>query len=61
MIGHSGLVLSEIQSGSFPREFIADTSEGSVVFDALRKKRRDHALESVGARVRALMPWLAEG
>jgi ketol-acid reductoisomerase len=53
-------ILREIQSGEFAREFIVENQSGGVSFNAKRRRARDHPLEAVGARLRGLMPWLAE-
>jgi ketol-acid reductoisomerase len=53
-------ILLEIQSGEFAREFIAENQTGNVSFNAKRRRAREHQLEEVGARLRGLMPWLAE-
>ncbi|MCH2170076.1 ketol-acid reductoisomerase [Myxococcota bacterium] len=53
-------VLSEIQSGRFAKEFILENRSGGVSFRALRKHGEEHPMEEVGAKLRGLMPWLAE-
>jgi ketol-acid reductoisomerase len=53
-------ILREIQSGEFAREFIVENQSGGVSFNAKRRRAREHPLETVGARLRGLMPWLAE-
>ena len=53
-------ILAEIQSGAFAREFILENRAGSPSFQALRRRAADHPMEAVGARLRGLMPWLAE-
>ena len=53
-------VLSEIQSGEFVREFMAENKSGKVNFDKLRQKGRQHQIEEVGEKLRALMPWVAK-
>jgi len=52
--------LKEIQEGSFAREFILEKRAGNVGFEALRRRAAEHPMEAVGARLRALMPWLRE-
>jgi len=54
-------ILSEIQSGSFAREWIQETRAGGERFKALRKSENDHPIERVGAKLRAMMPWSEEG
>ena len=53
-------ILSEIQTGAFAREFILENQSGSVGFNAMRRRAAEHPMEEVGARLRGLMPWLAE-
>ena len=52
-------VLSDIQDGSFAKEFLLDMSEaGSQVhFNAMRKISAEHPLEVVGAEIRKLYSW----
>jgi len=54
-------ILSEIQSGSFAREWIQETRSGAERFNALRRTENDHPIERVGAKLRAMMPWSEEG
>lgn len=51
-------ILREIQTGEFAREFIAENAVGRPKFEALRRLGRQHPIEEVGARLRAMMPWL---
>jgi ketol-acid reductoisomerase len=52
-------ILTEIQSGEFAKEWIAENEEnGAANFLAERQKQRDHQIEEVGAELRAMMPWL---
>jgi len=52
-------VLAEIQSGKFADEWITEYRCGMPHFRELRKAAANHPIEQVGARLRALMPWLA--
>jgi len=54
-------ILSEIQSGSFAREWIRESRAGGQRFQALKKTENDHLIERVGAKLRAMMPWSEEG
>lgn len=54
-------ILSEIQSGEFAREWILECKANKAVFNALTKKGEQHPIEEVGARLRAMMPWLKKG
>ncbi len=51
-------ILSEIQSGKFAEEFIAETKAGNPEFDRLREAGKDHEIEKVGADLRSMMPWI---
>jgi len=53
-------ILSEIQEGTFARDFILENQSGSVSFNAMRRRAAGHPMEEVGARLRELMPWLKE-
>jgi ketol-acid reductoisomerase len=53
-------ILEEIRSGAFAREWIGEAQGGARRFAALRVSGHDHAIEQVGARLRAMMPWLEE-
>jgi ketol-acid reductoisomerase len=53
-------ILREIQTGRFAKEFILESRVGRPEFDALRREAAAHQLEQVGAKLRGLMPWLAE-
>ena len=51
-------ILADIQSGSFAREWIAENKSGCKNFNALREAEKNHPVEEVGARLRAMMSWL---
>jgi ketol-acid reductoisomerase len=51
-------ILDEIQSGSFAREWILECKANKPVFNALTKSGDQHPIEKVGAKLRAMMPWL---
>ena len=54
-------LLSDIQSGAFAREWISESRSGGARFQQLDKTGREHPIEEVGARLRAMMPWLNSG
>ncbi len=54
-------ILDEIQSGEFAREWMLECKANKPVFTALTKKGEQHPIEKVGARLRAMMPWLKKG
>ena len=51
-------VLTEIQDGTFAREWIAENREGRTNFDAMRKKDKNHKVEVVGRELREMMSFL---
>jgi len=51
-------ILGEIQDGTFAREWIAEWREGATNFNALRKKDKEHQVETVGAELRGMMRGL---
>ncbi len=51
-------VLKEIQNGSFAETWIEENATGLKHFLELRKKEREHPIEEVGGRLRAMMPFI---
>jgi ketol-acid reductoisomerase len=51
-------ILSEIQSGAFAREWMAENEAGAKRFLELRAKGAKHPIEEVGSRLRDMMPWI---
>ncbi|MGE4597065.1 MAG: ketol-acid reductoisomerase [Methylophilaceae bacterium] len=47
-------ILSEIQDGSFAKEFVANVGE----LPARREAQRKHQIEQVGESLRSMMPWI---
>jgi ketol-acid reductoisomerase len=54
-------ILEAIQDGSFAREWLDENRNGRPNFERLRQQDRDHEIEQVGAKLRAMMPWSEEG
>src|SRR2546427_6418063 len=54
-------ILADIQSGSFAREWIAESRSGGRRVEAFRKAGAGDPIEEVGAKLRAMMPWTEEG
>jgi len=52
-------ILADIQSGKFANEWITEYQCGMPHFNELRKEAGNHPIEQVGAKLRAMMPWLA--
>jgi ketol-acid reductoisomerase len=53
-----GQILSEIQDGSFAKEWILENQAGRPVYNALKRMDAEHLIEEVGEELRAMMPWL---
>ena len=53
-------VLSEIQSGQFFREFMAENKNGKDNFNKLRDNGAKHQIEEVGLKLRTMMPWVSK-
>jgi ketol-acid reductoisomerase len=51
-------ILKEIQTGQFAREFILENQSGAATLKAMRRLSREHPIEQVGERLRAMMPWI---
>jgi ketol-acid reductoisomerase len=51
-------MLEEIRSGEYARGWINENATGRRWFEARRREERAHVIERVGARLRALMPFL---
>jgi ketol-acid reductoisomerase len=52
-------ILGDIQSGKFAEEWMEEYRVGMPHFRELRKEAENHPIEKVGAKLRAMMPWLA--
>ncbi|GAC1591860.1 MAG: ketol-acid reductoisomerase [Candidatus Velthaea sp.] len=53
-------ILGEIQSGAFAQAWVAEHASGKPSFNAYREAAAKHPIETVGAKLRTLMPWLRE-
>jgi ketol-acid reductoisomerase len=53
-------ILDDIQSGRFARDWVQECQAGQPSFKAMRRRAADHPIEEVGARLRAMMPWIAK-
>jgi len=52
-------ILTEIQTGQFADEWMAEAESGKVNFNRMIETEKQHSIEQVGAQLRGLMPWLA--
>jgi ketol-acid reductoisomerase len=51
-------ILTEIQTGQFAKEFILENKAGAPTLKALRRIGQAHQVETVGAKLRDMMPWI---
>ncbi|HEU0289288.1 MAG TPA: ketol-acid reductoisomerase [Burkholderiales bacterium] len=51
-------ILREIQSGQFAKEFILENKAGAPTLKAMRRIGQAHSVETVGAKLRDMMPWI---
>ena len=54
-------ILSEIQSGEFAKEWIAENRAGGENFDRMRSEAASSKIETVGSELRGMMPWIDQG
>ena len=53
-------ILADIQAGRFAREWMLENRVGQTSFKAIRRQEAEHGIEEVGAKLRGMMPWIAE-
>jgi len=53
-------LLADVQSGRFADEWMAECESGKPRFKQLEAAGLEHPIETVGARLRGMMPWLKE-
>ena len=51
-------ILSEIQSGTFAKQWIAENEAGRTNFKKMREDEANHPIESVGKSLREMMSFL---
>jgi ketol-acid reductoisomerase len=51
-------ILEEIRSGEFAREWILENRAGRPVYNAAKRREREHPINEVGAKLRKMMTWL---
>ncbi len=54
-------ILADIQSGRFATEWMLENTAGQSSFKAMRRRAAEHPIEEIGEKLRAMMPWIAEG
>ena len=50
--------LTRIQSGEYARDFVLENRAGAPVLMAKRRLTAQHPIETVGAKLREMMPWI---
>src|SRR5262245_12547941 len=53
-------ILSDIQSGEFAKEWIAENRAGQENFKRMREEGKNHEVEKVGSDLRGMMPWIRD-
>ncbi|MBN2190154.1 MAG: ketol-acid reductoisomerase [Candidatus Aureabacteria bacterium] len=53
-------ILAEIQNGEFAREWLLENRVGRPVYNALVRQGKEHLIEKVGEKLRAMMKWLSK-
>ena len=51
-------ILSEIQSGSFAKEWIKENQDGRPNYTKITEEEKRHKIEKIGEELRGMMPWL---
>jgi ketol-acid reductoisomerase len=51
-------ILREVQDGKFAREWIGENEQGRRNFNQMRSGEENHPIETVGKKLRAMMPFL---
>ncbi|MBR0659946.1 ketol-acid reductoisomerase [Neoroseomonas oryzicola] len=53
-------VLEDIQTGRFARDWMLENKVNQASFKAIRRRNAEHPIEEVGAKLRAMMPWISK-
>ena len=53
-------VLADIQTGKFTRDWMLENRVNQTSFKAMRAKMAAHPIEDIGAKLRAMMPWIKQ-
>ncbi len=51
-------ILTEIQDGTFARNWILENKAGAPGFKATRRREREHGVEQIGRELRKMMSWI---
>ncbi len=52
--------LKDIQTGEYAKSFIVENKAGAPTLISRRRLTSEHQIEEVGAKLRAMMPWIAK-
>jgi ketol-acid reductoisomerase len=52
-------VLTDIQTGEYAKSFIIENKAGAPTLQSRRRLTAEHQIETVGAKLRSMMPWIA--
>jgi len=52
------MILDEIQSGEFAKEWILENMAGRPVYSSLKRIENEHLIEKVGKQLRSMMGWI---
>ena len=52
--------LTDIQTGEYAKSFILENKAGAPTLISRRRLTAEHQIEEVGAKLRAMMPWIAK-
>src|SRR5437667_3773844 len=53
-------ILDDIQSGKFVKDWMLENRVNQTSFKAMRAKMATHPIEEIGAKLRAMMPWIKQ-
>src|SRR5215467_8508425 len=53
-------ILGDIQSGKFVKDWMLENRVNQTSFKAMRAKMATHPIEEIGAKLRAMMPWIKQ-
>ena len=53
-------ILADIQSGKFTRDWMMECEVNQPNFKAMRNKSKQHSIEVIGKKLRAMMPWIGK-
>ena len=53
-------MLKRIQTGEYARDFILENRAGAPTLLSRRRLTAEHPIETVGAKLRSMMPWISK-